>query len=240
MLIYSALIAKLRRILEIMTLAQQLQRAEVPRKKVAIIIGCLLTAMASILLTWQLVSPLRWEREITESDPATGYPTESVGRCTSEHFAAFAGACACFIGLCLLYALTIAYKTRNMPIEFSESKYIAASVAYLLQLLILGVPVLVIANRNTDAGYMVLTLILFLMSFGTTLLIFIPKLIAQRKRERTMSTLIRATSDSTDNKKVSRQDSSRLLSSVDQIKQRIAQREADSGTKSEQGISENA
>ena len=146
--------------------------------------------MSAILLTWQLVSPLQWEREVLDTDPWTGYPTESIGRCTSDHFGAFAGSCAAFIALCLVYALRICYKTRNIPIEFSESKYIAMSIFFLFQLLILGIPILVIARENTDAYFMVMCLILFLMSFGTTLLIFVPKFVAHRRRSGRLSSLM--------------------------------------------------
>lgn len=183
-IIYSALVAKLRRINEIMVMAQSFRRVEVPKRKVLLTMVLLLAIQVGILVAWQLVSPLKWQREVTESDPLTGYPTESIGRCTSDHFAAFAGACALFIGFCLAYALRIAYKTRRMPIEFSESKYIALSVAYLLQLLVLGVPILVIATENRNAFFMVLSLILFLTSFGISLLIFVPKIMAHRDRVR--------------------------------------------------------
>jgi len=165
-LIYSALLAKLNRINEIVQNAQRFRRVEVPRKKVAITIACLMTVMVAILLTWQLVSPLKWDRDVTGIDFLTGYPTESIGRCTSEHFAAFAGSCAFFIGLCLAYGLRLCYKTRHLPVEFFESQYIAASVFYLLQLLMLGVPILVIASENTNAYFMVMAMIIFLMSFG--------------------------------------------------------------------------
>lgn len=104
-LIYSALLAKMRRIKEIMTKAQQFRRAEVPRREVVMTITCFLAAMLVILITWQLVSPLIWVREVTDTNPFTGYPKESLGRCASEHFAAFAGACAIFMSFCLVYAL---------------------------------------------------------------------------------------------------------------------------------------
>ena len=145
-LVYSALLAKLRRIKE-----QQFRRAQVPRGKVAITIACLLAAMLVILITWQLVSPLVWVRDITDTDPITGYPIESIGYCASDHFGAFAGTCAIFMAFCLAYALVshgcsvaiilsvlcnstqfqclllkvLCYQTRSMPIEFSESKYVS-------------------------------------------------------------------------------------------------------------------
>ena len=116
-------------------------------------------------------------------DSDTNYPTESIGSCTCEHVGAFTGACACFIAICLAYALTLSYQTKDLPVKFSESKYIAISVAYLLQLLILGAPLLFIAQENNSTFYIVASLFLFLSSFGTTLLIFLPKLIAHKKRD---------------------------------------------------------
>ena len=103
-LVYSALLAKMRRIEEIMTKAQRFRRAHVPRGKVVMTIVCLLAAMLVILITWQLVSPLVWERDVIHKD-ASEYPTESVGHCASDHFGAFAGTCAIFMAFCLVYAL---------------------------------------------------------------------------------------------------------------------------------------
>ena len=138
MLIYSALVAKLRRLEEILEAAQNMSRAQVPLMKVARTVVLLLLVMMGIVLAWQLVSPLQWSREVTETDFTTGYPTESYGQCTSENAGAFVGTCAAFLGLCLAYALYLAYRTRMLPTEWSESKYIAASVFFLLQLLVSG------------------------------------------------------------------------------------------------------
>lgn len=77
-----------------------------------------------------------------------------------------------------------------MPVEFAESKYIAISIFFLFQLLILGIPILVIARDDTNAYYLVMSLIIFLMSFGTTLLIFIPKVLAHRRRSGRLSSLM--------------------------------------------------
>ena len=104
-LVYSALLAKMRRIKEIMMKSQRFRRAHVTRGKVVMTIVCLLAAMLVILITWQLVSPLVWEREVIHKDAFTGYPTESVGHCASDHFGAFAGTCAIFMAFCLVYAL---------------------------------------------------------------------------------------------------------------------------------------
>ena len=209
MLVYSALFAKLRRIHEIMASAQSFRKVEVPRKSVAVTVFVFLALMVVILLTWQLVSPMTWERTVTATTFLTGFPTASFGRCTSEHSAVFAGISAGFIGVCLACSLFLSYKTRRISLEFAESKYVRnysehSSIKdiqiltvyisrgyrfYLLQLLVLGIPILIIAREDTDAYFTVFSIILFLMSFGTTGLIFLPKIMAQRKRNESSSGL---------------------------------------------------
>ena len=83
-LTYSALLAKLRRIKQIMDSSQHFRQIEVPRKNVIITIAVLLIAIGAILLTWTLVSPLQWDREVTDTNDLSGYPTESIVN-TAEH-----------------------------------------------------------------------------------------------------------------------------------------------------------
>lgn len=128
-LIYSALIAKLNRIKEIMKQSLNFRRVQVKRSKVAITMAILLSIQIIILLTWQLHDPLQWERTVTERDSDTNYPTASIGRCTSDHSKAYGAACGAFVALCLVYALVLAWQTRKLPVEFSESTYIALSVS---------------------------------------------------------------------------------------------------------------
>lgn len=61
-------------------------------------------------------------------------------------------------------------------------------MAYLLQLLVLGTPILVIAYDDITTFYIVASLVLFLSSFGTTLLIYAPKDHALRVRRQTGQT----------------------------------------------------
>ena len=167
-----------------MDASQSFRRVQVSRSRVLGTVGILLSLQVVILITWQLYDPLVWSREVTVRDSETDYPIQSIGKCTCENVGAFAAACACFIGACLAYALKLAYQTRNLPVEFSESKYIAISILYLLQLLVLGSPLLFIAQgQNNTIFYIVASLVLFLSSFGTTLLIFVPKWMAHKKNQ---------------------------------------------------------
>eukprot|EP00985_Skeletonema_marinoi_P001918 scaffold779_cov80-Skeletonema_marinoi.AAC.2 len=174
-LMYSALFAKLVRIKEIMDGAQNFRRVQVPRSRVLGTVGVLLSLQVVILLTWQLYDPLVWSREVTERDSETNYPTQSIGQCTCENVGAFAAACACFIGACLAYALKLAYQTRNLSVEFSESKYIATS---------LGFTAFVHSARAKQQYILHCSVtFVFLSSFGTTLLIIVPKLIVHKNQD---------------------------------------------------------
>ena len=57
-----------------------------------------------------------------------------------------------------------------------------------MQLLVLGTPILVIAYDDVTTFYIVASLVLFLSSFGTTLLIYAPKNHALRTRRQTGQT----------------------------------------------------
>jgi hypothetical protein len=147
--------------------AELFQIVEVRRTKVVKIIVSFLSGIFAILVVWQIVSPLRWE------------VNDSVGQCTSNHSRAFLASCAIYIGVCLGYALVLSWKSRNMKSQFQESLYIALSVFYLLQLLMTGVPIMVIA-RSSVAYTTVFSLVIFSMSIGVTLLIFVPKMVSLR------------------------------------------------------------
>ena len=80
-------------------------------------------------------------------------------------------------------------------------------------------PILVIASENSDSYYMVMSLILFLGSFGTTLLIFVPKVIANRKEgNRRMSMLMRRAVESHRN-------ATGRVGTVEEIRRRVSSRE---------------
>jgi hypothetical protein len=130
-----------------------------------------------IMLVWQLVDPLLWERDVirvTEDD----LPLQSVGYCTSDQGFVFWLIFISFNVCLLLYALVLCYKTWNYPSAFAESRWITACVISYIQILLLAVPILVIVNGDNNIYFFVLTSIVFLMAMAVTLFIFVPKLVA--------------------------------------------------------------
>jgi hypothetical protein len=70
-----------------------------------------------------------------------------------------------------------AYKARNIHDELSESKYIGIATLSMLQIFIVGVPLLVIVYHDPNAYFFVMCGIIFIICTTILFLIFVPKII---------------------------------------------------------------
>lgn len=175
-LTFSALFAKVWRIRKIFVNARNFQRVEVQPKDVMKIMVGVLGAEIIVLLVWQLVDPLVWVRTVTlKSD--LGYAVESVGTCQNGNVIPYVTVIGVFNLGILMYSLWLCYVTRTLPSDFNESKWITASVISIFQLMILGIPVMVIVRDNPSANYCVRVCVFFLMSMSTMLFIYAPKFV---------------------------------------------------------------
>jgi ABC-type branched-subunit amino acid transport system substrate-binding protein len=172
-LTYSSLFAKLWRIRVLFKSGQSFKRKVVRPKDVAIIIIIMVGANLSMLLIWQLVSPLKWQRTVIQQ-----IPLSSVGECKPDKSWGWFLLMPplCLEVFLLIVALVVSYQIRNVPSSLAEKKWIAISIYAICEILLLSVPVLVIAHNNTSAFYFVRVTVIFLQSCTVTLLIFLPKI----------------------------------------------------------------
>jgi hypothetical protein len=70
-----------------------------------------------------------------------------------------------------------AYVSRLIESEFSESKYVAMTMASLLQATLSGCPILFVVRDQPGAFYLVLTFMVFIICMAVLLLIFVPKVV---------------------------------------------------------------
>merc|ERR1712207_6392 len=131
-----------------MTGARAFQRVKVQVKDVAGFVVVVLAMEIVILLAWQIVDPLQWDRKVV-SYSISGYPTKSVGSCQSANGN---GVYFCIalvsLNICWLFcALYLCYKVRKVPSQFQEGKWITASIISLCQVGIIAAPVLVIVQE---------------------------------------------------------------------------------------------
>lgn len=177
---FSALFAKILRVRKLYILGQSLKKAVVRVRDVVIIIVAMISVETTLLLIWQFAAPLKWTREVTLED-ANGYPMQSVGSCGPDHNWGWLLLLSPFICelLILMYALYICYVTRNVPSEFAETKWITFTVGAIIEINVLGIPVMVLANNSSSTTfYFVRAGVVFLQSFTMTLFIFAPKFAA--------------------------------------------------------------
>ncbi|KAL7543364.1 hypothetical protein ACHAXR_013073 [Thalassiosira sp. AJA248-18] len=174
-IVFSALFAKIWRIKLVFGAAQRMRPKKVEVKDVAFIMIGVIMIQVVILLCWQLIDPMMWEREVLLSD-ANGYPLQSYGHCVSDNAGRFQIPLLSFDGLMLLYSLYLCFITRNVPSDFQEGTWIAAAVLSIIQILILAIPILIVVGSNNNAYYFVRATVLFLVSCTVNSLIFFPKI----------------------------------------------------------------
>ena len=104
---------------------------------------------------------------------------KSKGLCSSKNGDSFLYF-AIIIGIhaiLLLYGNFIAYKCRHIDSRFAEVKFISIAMISNIQVLLLGIPVVIIVSGDNMANYFVRCGVLFLNDFTVLALIFLPKVL---------------------------------------------------------------
>lgn len=172
---FSALFAKIWRIKLVFQAARSFVRKQVGVKDVASIMVGVILLQAIVLIAWNVADPLIWQREVLSED-RNGYPTKSIGTCSSNNGLAFLIPLVVIDACMLFYALYLCFITRKVSAEYQEGTWITASILSILQILVLSIPILVIVDNDNSAFYFVRVAIIFLVSFTVTVLIFFPKM----------------------------------------------------------------
>ncbi|CAB9524816.1 acid type B receptor subunit 1 [Seminavis robusta] len=177
-LIFSALFAKIYRVKLVYKAGRKMLRRKIGILDVMGLFSLSFVPEVAILLTWQLVSPFRWEREV-HLQSSGGMVLESVGGCTSDHGWHFLLALLSFHVLCLFYALVLCIQTKDIPTEFSESNWVSLAVLCIFQVTLLAIPVgaMVLETSSPDAFYFVRVFSIFLQNVTVLSLMFGPKMI---------------------------------------------------------------
>ena len=176
---FSALFSKLWRVNRLMRAAAAFNRVTIRIQDVLAPFLVMLFVNVAILLTWQLVSPMKWERIVTVED-YWGRPISSRGSCRSDKSTEFLVAIICVDGLCIAVACWEAYKARNISTEYSESTYIGIAMASIFQAFFIGIPILFLTSESS-AFYFMASAILFVVCMATNSFIFVPKILAWKR-----------------------------------------------------------
>ena len=178
---FAALASKILRLKTLMYRAVQFRRIEVLAHDVLIPFCIILALNTGFLLTWTLEDPLRWER--VDSGRTEAGILSSYGRCASSGnlstvmIALIAGVNA----IAIVAANVLAYQTRNMCVAFNESKFVGLSMGSILQAVLIGTPLLFLADSNPTARYVVRSLLVFVICMSILVFIFLPKMMEGEK-----------------------------------------------------------
>ena len=169
-LIYSAMFMKLWRLNRVL----QSFRSKVHVKQVLWPCIALLGVSVIILTVWTTVEPLQWERNPVDEE----FPQdETYGQCASPNDIWFTVSLGVVLLVTTLLAGFMAWRTRDVDAKFSESNWIFTTIVLQVQILIVGIPVLIIVQRQSaDATYLGRVLLIWTMTISTMALMFGPKL----------------------------------------------------------------
>mmetsp|Transcript_19639 Transcript_19639/g.47404 ORF Transcript_19639/g.47404 Transcript_19639/m.47404 type:complete len:848 (-) Transcript_19639:23-2566(-) len=175
-IIFAALFSKTWRVNKLFDSKTVFSRTEVSRTDVLAPFAVIFTCNVIVLICWTVIDPLTYQRLVGDGTDLWNREFESYGACRSNKALAFLIPLAVINFMVLGIACWQAFEARNTHTAFSETRYIALSVICLFQAFLIGFPVLVIVEDEPRAFYLVLTLLMFALSEGILLLIFLPKM----------------------------------------------------------------
>jgi Receptor family ligand binding region/7 transmembrane sweet-taste receptor of 3 GCPR len=183
----SALFSKAWRLNHLLAAAQRMRRIQMGIYDVMTPFLAMLMLNLVLLLAWTFVAPRSYHRiPVDDNFDIFGRYQETTGLCQSHE----SDPSAYYFAVPLLvvnassvgFACYQSYKASDLPIEFSESKHLAVSTAFLLEAFLLGCPIVVISRRDPTAYFIVQCLLLFALCMSILLPVFIPKYVECRRR----------------------------------------------------------
>jgi gamma-aminobutyric acid type B receptor len=172
-IVFAALFSKLTRMCMVFNSAARFRRVTVTEKDVLHYFAILLACNLGLLLVWTFVTPLEWTRIQTSR-------TESYGKCvaTGDKVAwhIIISLVTVVNGIALIMANVQAYRARRISTEYGESRYIAMAMVSILQVVLVGIPILFLVDENPTARYFIQCSIAFVICMSILLWMYVPKM----------------------------------------------------------------
>lgn len=193
---FSALFSKTWRLNKLFKHGRGMRRVIVRPHDVALPFCVLMTINLIVLILWTINAPVMWERVPSKNYDQFGRSVESVGFCQTDsdnHGVVYLVLSVVVNMSVLIFTIYQAYLARNLPTEFSESSYIAVAMASLLEVLMLGMPLLFLGSEEPAASFFIRSVLVFLACLSILLPIFLPKFIQRNVNQRFQEAQIAAT-----------------------------------------------
>ncbi|CAB9518514.1 Gamma-aminobutyric acid (GABA) B receptor [Seminavis robusta] len=169
LLCFSSLFTKLWRVDKVL----QFSRRKVKIVQVIVPLVLLLLAAVIVLSVWTAIDPWVWERSLINESPP-----ETYGECTSEHTSVFFFLLAGLMVLGKVATAAMAWKTADIPQDFSDTSSVFYALSTHLQAWFIGLPILVVlGNDSVDATYFGRVLLIWVFSVSGVSLVVLPKIV---------------------------------------------------------------
>jgi hypothetical protein len=175
---FAALFSKSWRINRLIKYGKQCRRVTISTTDAMFPLAILMVCNVSLLTVWTVMSPVAWNMIEVANYDEFGRSVESYGRCDGDGSVTttiIISLMALVNGLGLLFTNYQGLKTRSLPTEFNESFFLAIANGSLLEALILGIPILVLANGSPSTSFIVKAMLVTLVCLCVLLPMFIPK-----------------------------------------------------------------
>ncbi|CAB9518280.1 Gamma-aminobutyric acid (GABA) B receptor [Seminavis robusta] len=170
----SALFTKTHRI-NLIVNQRQFRRVAVTALDVMKPMFCLVGINALTLILWNALNPAEWVRETTDYD-AFGRPSHSIAYCSYEGAIPYIITLAITNVGAIFYACYEAYVARDVSTEYAESEYIFKSMATVLVVCFIGIPMAFVTEESTTVHRCTLAAVISACSLSFQLYIFVPKI----------------------------------------------------------------
>lgn len=183
---YGSLTAKTFRLYKV-TSQEIHSRVKVTLYSTSWIVALVLALDLAIVITWTVVRPLEYLRDITSISTRHEdhlVVISSYGRCSSPEGTsiwAFTGPIVVIHVLLMACTNWLLYKISYLEDRYQEHKYVALASAFVFEVLVIGLPVLFSVGDDSTAVFLVLTGIIALNDGGMLCFLFLPKINFQRK-----------------------------------------------------------
>jgi len=181
---FSALFSKTWRTNRLILNPARFQKVKVGVKDVIAPLVLFLVVNLVILICWTALSPMKFVREYDiDATDAFNRVIESSGSCQSVGSQPYIISLSVINLSIVIFANFQAYKARHISMDYSESSYISIVMGSLLQIGILGIPVLLIAKENPRAFFTIICLAISVLSAVILVCIFLPKMRNQHMKK---------------------------------------------------------
>jgi len=185
---FSAIYCKARRLNRLMKSAKQCRRVIVKPKDVLVPFFILMALNLVVLITWSTIDPLVSTRIHTgNSVDEFGRLTESIATCASQS-KTLEYTFQAFWYLNFFCAVIVAnyetYQGRNHPTEFNDSKYVAISMALLLEAIVVSLPALLLVKQWPSAFFLIRALFVAVCAIALSFPLFLQKYRTRHKKRK--------------------------------------------------------